>query len=112
VTNGFRPDWGAVLFARDDSPGSAQSAASELITAGGLAHELAARCARGVHRLAGALSPWVGREHADELQRHIEKGKLVLRFELAQPQDLGAVCGRLIQTSPHVVGMCNTVSRV
>ena len=123
---------GAVLFARDDSPDRAQSSSPELIsffltettqlpflsakqnvrcTAGGLAHELAARWARGVHRLAGALSAWVGREHADELQRHIEKGRLVLWFELAQPQDLGIVCGRLVQTSPHVVGMCNTVSR-
>ena len=121
------------MCARDDSPDSAQSAASELIsfflaettelpyltakqnvrcTVGGLAHELAARWARGVHRLAGALSAWVGREHADELQRHIEKGRLVLWFELAQPQDLGIVCGRLVQTSPHVVGMCNTVLRV
>jgi hypothetical protein len=122
---------GAVLFARGDNPDRAQYASRELIscflaettelpflsakqnvrcTAGALAHELVARWQRGVRRLAAALSAWVGREHADELQRHIEKGRLVLWFELVQPQDLGVVCGRLVQTSPHVVGMCNTAS--
>ena len=54
----------------------------------------------------------MSRDHADELQRHIEKGRLVLWFELAKAQDLGVVCGRLIQTSPHVVGLCNIASRV
>jgi hypothetical protein len=36
---------------------------------------------------------------------------LVLWFELAQPQDLDVVCGRLVQTSPHVVGMCGIAAR-
>ena len=124
---------GAVLFARDDGPDSAQSSSPGPIsfftaettelpflsakqkvrcTAGVLAHELTARSDRGVRRLGGALRAWVSREHADALQRHIEKGRVVLWFELAQPQDLGVVCGRLVQTSPHVVGMCNIASRV
>jgi hypothetical protein len=126
---------GAVLFARDDRPDGAQSSLqgsmgpisiflAETIelpflsakrrvhcTAGALAHELADRAARGASRLAGALRAWVSREHADALQRHVEKGRLVLWFELVQPQDLGIVCGRLIQTSPHVVGMCSLASR-
>lgn len=121
---------GAVLFARDDGP---QSTSPELIsffiaettelpflsatqkvrcTAGAFAHELSAHSAHGPRGLAGALRAWVSREHADELQRHIEKGRLVLWFELAEPQDLGVVCGRLVQTSPHVVGMCSIASRV
>jgi hypothetical protein len=124
---------GAVLFARDDGPDSPQSPSAGLIsfflaettelpflstrqkvrcTEGAFAHELAARSQRGARRLAGALRAWVSREHADALQRHIDKGRLILWFELAQPQDLGVVCGRLVQTSPHVVGMCSIASRV
>jgi hypothetical protein len=76
-------------------------------TAGTLAHALAAQSARGARRLAGALKEWVSGEHADALQRHIEQGRLVFWFELAQTEDLELVCGRLVQTSPHVVGMCN-----
>ena len=60
---------------------------------------------------AAALRAWVSREHADALQSHLDKGRLVLWFELAQPQDLDVVCGRLVQTSPHVVGMCSMASR-
>lgn len=125
--NGIAPR-GAVLFARDDKPDAGRASSPEVIsvflaettelpflspkrrvlcTAGTLAQELAARAGRGIRRLAEALGAWVGREHADALQRHIEMGRLVLWFELAQPSDLGIVCGRLIQTSPHVVGMCN-----
>ncbi len=123
---------GAVLFARDDGPDGALSSATGPIsfflaettqlpflsaklqvrcTAGALAHELAARSQRGIRGLAGALRDWVSREHADALQGHIDKGRLVLWFELAQPQDLDIVCGRLVQTSPHVVGMCSMASR-
>jgi hypothetical protein len=123
---------GAVLFARDDEPDAAQASATGPIsfflsqttqlpflsarlrvrcTAGTLAHELAARSQSGVHRLAAALGAWVSREHADALQGHIDKGRLVLWFELAQSQDLDVVCGRLVQTSPHVVGMCSMAAR-
>jgi hypothetical protein len=123
---------GAVLFARDDGPDSPPSPSAGLIsfflaettelpflsaskrvrcTAGALAHELAARSQRGTRRLAGALGEWVSREHADALQSHIDKGRLVLWFELVQPQDLGVVCGQLVHASPHVVGMCNIASR-
>jgi hypothetical protein len=121
---------GAVLFGRDDDPQSTSpepisyflaettelpfSSATQRVrcTAGSLAHELTARSARGTRRLAVALGAWVSREHADELQRHIDKGRVVLWFELAQPQDPGVVCGRLVQTSPHVVGMCDAAARM
>jgi hypothetical protein len=122
---------GAVLFADNDRPGAARLPSGGLVscflaqtaelpfvsarqkvrcTAGTLAHDLAARAERGARRLAGALSGWVTREHANALQSHIDKGRLVLWFELAQPQDLDVVCGRLIQTSPHVVGMCGSIA--
>jgi hypothetical protein len=130
--HGISPQ-GAVLFARDDGPEGPQTSSVEVIsfllaettelpfltatrrvrcTSGVLARALAARSRRGARRLAGALKAWVSWEHADALQRHIEKGRLVLWFELAQPEDLGIVCGRLVQTSPHVVGTCNMASRL
>jgi hypothetical protein len=123
---------GAVLFARDDPPGAAHPPSEEIIscflaqttelpflaakqrvrcTAGTLANDLAERAERGARRLAAALAAWVSREHANALQSHIDKGRLVLWFELAQPQDLDVVCGRLVQTSPHVVGMCGIAAR-
>lgn len=123
---------GAVLFARDDRPNMAQLPGEGLIscflaqttelpflsarqrvrcTAGTLAHDLAKRAEHGARRLAAALAGWVSREHANALQSHIDRGRLVLWFELAQPQDLDVVCGRLVQTSPHVVGMCGVASR-
>ena len=123
---------GAVLYAPEDSPEVPPLQAADLIsfflaettelpfssarqrvrcTAGALAQQLAARSEHGARRLAAALRAWVSREHADALQSHLDKGRLVLWFELAQPQDLDVVCGRLVQTSPHVVGMCSMASR-
>jgi hypothetical protein len=123
---------GAVLFAHSDRPGAAELPSEGLIscflaettelpflsarqrvrcTAGALAHDLSARAERGARRLAAALAGWVSREHANALESHIDKGRLVLWFELAQPQDLDVVCGRLVQTSPHVVGMCGAASQ-
>jgi hypothetical protein len=76
-------------------------------TVGQLAHELSARSARGARSLTDALHGWLSSDQAGQLQDHIGKGHLVLCLELRTPEDFSEVCGRLVQTSPHMVGLCN-----
>jgi hypothetical protein len=112
---------GAVLHARKDAPPKAlrshllqemaqlRFARSHLriaCTAGQLADELSARLLRGARNLAEALQGWVSTEQADELEGHLERGRLVLCIELDTPEDFSEVCGRLVNSSPHMVGLC------
>lgn len=76
-------------------------------TVGQLAHGLSARLAGGARSLADALHGWFSSDQAGELQDHIGKGRLVLCLELRTPDDFSEVCGRLVQTSPHLVGLCD-----
>jgi hypothetical protein len=76
-------------------------------TAGTLAAELAARSAGGAHDVADALRGWVSSEQASELQRHIENERLVLWLQPSTPEDFETVCARLVQASPHLVGLCD-----
>ena len=111
-----------VLHARKDNPPPAVS--SDLLkevtqlhftrpkqcitcSSGEVAEELAARLARGAHSLADALRSWLSADQAWQLQNHVEKGRLVLWLQLPTPEEFGAVCGRLVQASPHMVGLCN-----
>ena len=111
-----------VLHARKDNPPQAVSSGllKEIIelhferstpsihcTRGEVADELAARLARGARSLADALHSWLSPDQAWELQSHIEKGRLVLWLRLPTSEEFGAVCGRLVQASPHMVGLCN-----
>lgn len=70
-------------------------------TRGEVAEKLAARLARGARSLADALHSWLSTDQTWQLQNHIEKGRLVLWLELPTSEEFGAVCGRLVQASPH-----------
>jgi hypothetical protein len=76
-------------------------------TRGEVAEELAARLTGGARSLADALHSWLSPDQAGQLQSHIEKGRLVLWLQLPTSEEFGAVCGRLVQASPHMVGICN-----
>ena len=113
---------GAVLHARKDIPPSASSVGllKDIVhlhfsqprqdvacTAGRIAHELSARLAGGARNLTDALHGWFSSDQAGQLQNHIGKGRLVLCLQLRTPEDFSVVCGRLVQTSPHMVELCN-----
>lgn len=76
-------------------------------TRGEVAEELASRLATGARSLADALRSWLTTDQAWQLQSHIEKGRLVLWLRLPTSEAFGAVCGRLVHASPHMVGLCN-----
>jgi len=112
---------GAVLHARKDVPPQAssmdllrdmvqlhftQSRQRIVCTMGELARELSARLAKGARNLTDALHGWLSSEQAGQLESHIERGRLVLCVELRTPEDFSVVCGRLVQASPHMVGLC------
>jgi hypothetical protein len=114
--------FGTLLHAREDNPPLAvrsgllkeitelQFAASKqriYCTRGEVAEKLAARLAHGARSLADAFHSWLSTDQAWQLQSHIEKGRLVLWLQLPTSEDFGAVCGRLVQASPHMVGLCN-----
>ena len=113
---------GAVLHARKDIPPAASSLGllknmahlhfSEprrdiACTVGQLAHELSGRLAGGARSLTDALHGWFRSAQAGQLENHIKKGRLVLCLQLRTPEDFSVVCGRLVQTSPHMVELCN-----
>ena len=118
--------FGTLLHAREDDPPPAvrsrllkemtqlQFVASKqriCCTKGDVAEELATRLARGARSLADALHSWLSSDQAWQLQNHIEKGHLVLWLQLPTSEEFGAVCGRLVQASPHMVGLCNIIFR-
>ena len=113
---------GAVLHARKDIPPAASSLGllknmahlhfsqprqDIACTVGQIAHELSARLAGGARSLTDALHGWFSSDQAGQLENHIEKGRLVLCLQLRTPEDFSVVCGRLVQTSPHMVGLCD-----
>jgi hypothetical protein len=113
---------GAVLHARKDIPPALSSVGllkdmSHLhfsqprqviaCTVGQIAHELSARLAGGARSLTDALHGWFSSDQAGQLENHIGKGRLVLCLQLRTPEDFSVVCGRLVQTSPHMVELCN-----
>jgi hypothetical protein len=76
-------------------------------TRGDVAEELAGRLAKGARSLADALGSALGSDQAWQLQTHIDRGRLVLWLQLAASDDFGALCGRLVRESPHIVELCN-----
>jgi|SoiMethySBSTD1v2_1073268.scaffolds.fasta_scaffold988987_2 hypothetical protein len=113
---------GAVLHARKDVPPAplnsgllkemtylhfSRSRQDVACTVGPLEQELSARLAGGVRSLTDALHGWFSRDQAEQLEDHIGKGRLVLCLRLGTPEGFSVVCGRLVQTSPHIVELCN-----
>jgi hypothetical protein len=76
-------------------------------TIGQLAHELSVKLAGGARSVAEALHSWLGSDQAGQLVSHIEMGRLVLWVEVQTSEDYSVVCGRLVQASPHMVGLCD-----
>jgi hypothetical protein len=95
-----------VLLQQMTEVGFAVSRGRVRCTAGRLASALAARSAGGAHSLAEALRAWLTPEQARELERHVASGRLVLWLPPATPEDFETLCARLVQASPHVVGLC------
>jgi hypothetical protein len=113
--------FGTLLHARKDDPPPAvrsgllkeitelqfvESKQRICCTRGEVAEQLTAKLAHGARSLADALHSWLGTDQAWQLQSHIEKGHLVLWIQLPS-EEFGAVCGRLLQASPHMIGLCN-----
>ncbi len=71
-----------------------------------MAEGLLAQLADGARSLADALHDWLSPDQAGQLQRHVEKGRVVLWLRLLPTEPFGVVCGRLVQASPHMVGLC------
>jgi hypothetical protein len=112
---------GAVLHARNDVPPQvsalallkemthlhfAQSSQHITCSMGQLANELSTKLAKGARSIADALHGWLGSDQAEQLESHIENGRLVLWVEVRTSEDYSVVCGRLVQASPHMVGVC------
>ena len=85
----------------------ARSSQSVTCTSGEVAEKLNANLDSGAHSLADALHSWLSPDQAWQLQNHVEKGRLVLWLQLPATEEYGAICGRLVQASPHMVGLCN-----
>jgi hypothetical protein len=113
---------GAVLHARKDVPLAASSLGllkdmahlhfshsrqDIACTVGKFAQELSARLAAGARSLTDALHGWFSSDQAGQLEDHIGRGRLILCLQLRTSEDFSVVCGRLVQTSPHMVELSN-----
>ena len=76
-------------------------------TSGRIAERLAKKSASGTRSLSDALHSWLSSDQSWHLQRHVEEGHLVLWMQPTTTEEFDAVCGRLVQVSPHIVGICN-----
>lgn len=104
---------------RDGPPGDRPSLLQDMIdlhfaasmesvrcTSGKLGAELVARAEAGASSLAEALGTWLTSEQARNVERHVACGRLVLWLRPATAEDFDTLCGRLVQASPHLVGLC------
>lgn len=80
-------------------------------TRGEIADDLAARSARGSRSLADALHSGLASIRPCNCKATSKKGAWYCGSRLQTREEFGAVCGRLVQASPHVVGVCNTSIR-
>jgi len=76
-------------------------------TMGALANALSRRSVKGGATLADALDDVLGATQAKQLESHLESGHLVLCVVLRTHDDLSVVCGKLAQSSPHMMGLSN-----
>jgi hypothetical protein len=76
-------------------------------TSGRIAERLSKNSASGIRSLSDALHSWLSSDQSWQLQRHVEEGHLVLWMQPTTAEEFDAVCGRLVQASPHIVGICN-----
>jgi hypothetical protein len=76
-------------------------------TAGKIADALGRRQAEGARSLADALTGWLIHAQAVELQRQIDRGRLVAWLELSGAEHRAIVCGRVVPASIEMVGLCS-----
>jgi hypothetical protein len=117
---------GTVLHARRDAPARAAQLGllSELLkemtelhfaqshqriacTVGPIAQRLSARLVGGARSIKEAVHGYLSPDQAWQLESHLVKGRLALCVELRSSDDYAVVCGRLVQASPHMVGLCS-----
>jgi hypothetical protein len=73
---------------------------------GPLANALSARFASGARTLTEALQEWMSADQAAHLEKHVDRGRLLLWVQPVGSEQFGCVCGRLVQASTHVVDVC------
>jgi hypothetical protein len=73
---------------------------------GALAGTLAKAFAHGARSLAKALRPWMSARQAEDLQTHIELGRVLLWVQPVDAEEFGCLCAHLVRSSPHVVDVC------
>ena len=76
-------------------------------TSGRIAERLVKKLASGSGNLSDALHSWLSSDQSWQLQSHVEKGHIVLWMQPTTAEEFDAVCGRLVQASPHIIGICN-----
>jgi hypothetical protein len=76
-------------------------------TRGEVALGLGERVAKGARSLGDALRSWLRTDQAWQLESHVEKGHFVLWVQPSTTEQFGALCGRLVRASRHLVGVCN-----
>lgn len=76
-------------------------------TIGPLAAALQRRRDEGAATLADAFAPWLSPCHADDLERQIVSGRILLWFEITEPEQHSIVCGELVRSTPHIILLCD-----
>jgi hypothetical protein len=77
-------------------------------TVGRLAEALSAHLARGARTLRTPWKTGWGPTRPNN-ESHLERGHLVLCVELRTSEDFSVGCGKLVQTSRHMVELCNVM---
>ena len=76
-------------------------------TAGPLAAALEQRRAEGAATLGDAFAAWLTPNLADDLERQIAAGRILLWFEITEPEHHSIVCGELVRATPHIILICD-----
>ena len=76
-------------------------------TPGPLASALERRRDEGAATLADAFAPWLAPHLASDLERQIASGRILLWFEITEPEHHSIVCGELVGATPHIILLCD-----
>ena len=76
-------------------------------TMGPLATALERRRDEGAVTLADAFAPWLAPDLANDLERQIACGRVLLWFEITEPEHHSIVCGELVRATPHIILLCD-----
>lgn len=76
-------------------------------TIGPLASALGRRRDQGATTLADAVAPWLSPGLAEDLERQLAAGRILLWFEITEPHHHSIVCGELVRATPHILLLCD-----